>query len=263
MNPWIAAGIGWGIMAVVMAALWRYARVRRNYGYVDVAWSFGVGVCVVVFALCVEGELLRRVIVMAMALIWSGRLTLHLFQRVHNAEEDGRYHNLRRRWGGSADRNFFVFFQVQAGWCVLFALPMCGAMTRPGPSPDVLDAVGVALWLVAVSGESIADSQLARFRAEPTNRGRVCDVGLWRWSRHPNYFFEWVGWWAYVAIGVVGPLGVLTLLGPMLMLVFLFVLTGVPATEYRALMTRGDAYREYQIKTSVFVPWPPRRKVQP
>ena len=260
MNPIFAAIIGWVIMTVGMAALWRYARDRQNYGYVDVAWSLGVALCVIVFAALVEGEVVRRVIVAVMALVWSLRLTRHLYVRVHNAEEDGRYQNLRRRWGDNIDRNFFVFYQVQAFWCVLFALPMLGAMTRIQPSPDWLDALGIAIWLIAVTGETIADAQLARFRTRADSHGSVCDIGLWRWSRHPNYFFEWVGWWAYVAIGVTGALGMLTLLGPALMLLFIFVLTGIPATEFRALMTRGDAYRRYQQSTSVFVPWPPRRE---
>jgi steroid 5-alpha reductase family enzyme len=112
------------------------------------------------------------------------------------------------------------------------------------------------LWAGAVLGETVADRQLAGFRADPANRGAVCRRGLWRLSRHPNYFFEWVQWWAYVLIGRGAPL---TLIGPAAMLVFLFRVTGIPYTERQALRSRGEAYREYQRATSAFVPWPPRR----
>jgi steroid 5-alpha reductase family enzyme len=118
----------------------------------------------------------------------------------------------------------------------------------------------VAVAVLALGGEAIADAQLSRFRRDPANRGTVCRTGLWRYSRHPNYFFEWVHWWAYVLIGIAAPWGWLALFGPALMLLFLFKITGIPPTEARALESRGDAYREYQRTTSVFVPWPPRRE---
>lgn len=258
MNLWLIALIGFGLCSAGMAGLWAYARARHNYGYVDVAWGAGVGLCAVLFASLVDGDPIRRGMVGAMALVWSARLTWHLFRRVHNAEEDGRYQNMRRSLGDNADRGFFVFFQLQATWCLLFALPMLGATAGIDRPVGVLDALGVAIWLVAVLGETAADRQLDAFRKAPANRGEVCRRGLWRFSRHPNYFFEWVGWWAYVAIGVTGPLGAMTLLGPLMMLVFLFAVTGIPATEYRSIMSRGEKYRDYQRRVSVFVPAPPR-----
>jgi steroid 5-alpha reductase family enzyme len=116
------------------------------------------------------------------------------------------------------------------------------------------------VWIISVGGEWLADRQLARFRQDPSNKGKVCRQGLWRYSRHPNYFFEWVHWWAYVLIGIGGPWGWLTLFGPAVMLVFLLKITGVPPTEKRALQSRGEAYREYQRTTSVFFPWPPKQE---
>jgi len=114
------------------------------------------------------------------------------------------------------------------------------------------------IWIVAIGGESLADSQLAQFRSDPAGGGQVCRDGLWRYSRHPNYFFEWVHWWAYVAIGIAAPWGWLTIAGPVLMYSFITRLTGIPPTEARALVTRGDAYREYQRTTNAFFPGPPR-----
>jgi len=170
-----------------------------------------------------------------------------------------RYRELRRRLGERAQSVLFVFFQLQAAWVVLFALPMHFAARNPVPRFGALDVLGVLLWVAAVLGEALADRQLARFRNDPANRGTVCRAGLWRTSRHPNYFFEWVHWWAYVAIGIPGPHGWLTLAGPAVMLLFLWKVTGIPILEERLVESRGEAYREYQRTTSPFLPWPPRR----
>jgi len=153
----------------------------------------------------------------------------------------------------------FVFFQVQALVDVVLAVPFLVAMRKVGTPFDALDVAGVAVWVVAVVGESVADRQLARFRADPANRGRTCRAGLWRFSRHPNYFFEWVHWWAYVVLALGAPFWWLTLVAPALMLYFLLKVTGIPATEAQALASRGDDYRDYQRTTSAFVPWFPKR----
>jgi steroid 5-alpha reductase family enzyme len=122
-----------------------------------------------------------------------------------------------------------------------------------------MDAAALFIGALAVVGESIADGQLARFRADPANRGRTCREGLWRYSRHPNYFFEWIHWWAYVPLAASSAWWPATLAGPALMLFFILYVTGIPPTEERALLSRGDDYREYQRTTSAFFPWFPRR----
>jgi steroid 5-alpha reductase family enzyme len=120
----------------------------------------------------------------------------------------------------------------------------------------VLEAAGVAIWLVGLIGESIADGQLAAFKADASNHGRVCDVGLWRYSRHPNYFFEWTIWIGYAVFALASPWGWLALAMPALMLHFLINVTGVKATEEQALRSKGERYREYQQRTSMFIPLP-------
>jgi steroid 5-alpha reductase family enzyme len=205
----------------------------------------------------VEGDPLRRTLVGVLGAIWALRLAWYLLtDRVLRAEhEDGRYRAIREYFGSKADLFLFFFYQGQAGVALLFSLPMLAAM-RGGPL-DRFAVAGVAVWVTAVVGESIADRQLARFRADPTNSGQVCQVGLWRYSRHPNYFFEWVHWWSYVLIARGAPLA---WIGPVVMLLFLFRLTGIPHTEQQAIRSRGERYREYQRTTSIFVPWPPRRR---
>ena len=127
---------------------------------------------------------------------------------------------------------------------------------NPGSSSDA----AVALWAVAIVGEAAADRQLDRFKRDPANRGRLCDVGLWRYSRHPNYFFEFVIWISYALYAAGSPFGWSGIVSPALILYFLFRVTGIPLTEAQALRSRGEAYRRYQETTSVFVPWFRNRK---
>jgi len=240
------------------SGVWVLQRAKGNAGVVDVAWAAGIGALALVFGALSDGPAPRRALVAAMGAAWALRLAAYVARRVATTAEDGRYEDLRRQYGERAQTFFFWFFQFQAVTVVIFGLPMLVAMRRPRPDLDLFDAAGFAIWLCAVAGETIADAQLARFRSDPATRGKVCQRGLWRYSRHPNYFFEWVHWFAYVAIGLGAPMGLLTLLGPALMLFFLWKVTGIPATEARALKSRGEAYQRYQRTTSPFIPWFPR-----
>lgn len=255
---------GWAAAAVLMVVLWSIQRRTHNAGIVDVAWSFATGLLGAWFALWASGHGPRRVLVGALAAVWGVRLGVHLWRRVMSEAEDGRYRMLREQWGEHAQRNLFVFFQIQAGWAVMFAAPMLVAAMNPRAPLGWIDAAGLLVWIVALAGESIADRQLDRFRRRDRDEGRakeVCRAGLWRYSRHPNYFFEWVHWWAYVLFAVGWSWGWLAMFGPVVMLVFLLRITGIPMTEKRAIASRGDAYREYQRTTNKFFPGPPKRNV--
>ncbi|MEZ5353674.1 MAG: DUF1295 domain-containing protein [Bryobacteraceae bacterium] len=249
---------GWAAMAVLMAALWLVQLRYGKAGIVDILWAAGIGILSVAYAFYADGYPVRRALLGFLAGAWSFRLTTYLLLRVVKMPEDGRYEALKQKWGPDVQRNLFLFFQVQAFWSVLFAAPILIAMGNRTTPLGPWDAVAVGIWIVAVHGELTADRQLARFRQSKSNKGRVCRDGLWRYSRHPNYFFEWIHWWTYVAAGFAAPDGWLTLAGPLLMLFFLFKITGIPPTEANALASRGDAYRQYQRTTSVFIPWPPK-----
>ena len=158
--------------------------------------------------------------------------------------------------GADTWRNSLNTAQALLAW--FFSLAFWLAMRRSGPM-DLWDLFGISIWLISVAGETTADSQLARFRANSSNRGTTCRSGLWKYSRHPNYFFEWLHWWTYVAIAWTSPLGWMTLCAPALMLFFLLKVTGIPATEAQALISRGDDYRKYQQTTSMFIPWFPKK----
>ena len=257
MNPWIQLVCLWLLAALMMSLGWLWQRPRSNAGIVDVLWAGGGGGSAALFALLGDGDFWPRVILAVLGGLWGTRLAMHLWKRVRGEPEDGRYQNLRAHWHGSQFK-FFLFFQFQALLIVLFSLPFLAVARNPRTlGPWML--IGIAIWLVSVIGEAAADRQLARFRADPANRGHTCRDGLWRYSRHPNYFFEWVHWFAYVCIAIGSPIAWLAWAGPLVMYVFLRWISGIPYTETQALRSRRDDYRAYQRSTPMLIPWFPKR----
>lgn len=241
------------VMTGVFIVQWR----TRNAGFVDVAWSYLMAGAAVWYAITGAGAMLPRVLVATLACAWGLRLGTYLLFRVSREPEDGRYRFLRGHWNDSQPR-FFAFFMFQAALTAILSLPYYVVAQNPTGELTVWTFLGVAIFVVAVGCEALADRQLARFRHDPRNKGKVCDVGLWRFSRHPNYFFEWLHWFAYVALAIGAPHAYLALLGPVLMGLSLGFVTGIPFVEAQSLRSRGDAYRDYQRRTSVFVPLPPK-----
>jgi len=260
MNAWPLLHVG-AFTALVMLAGWAWQRHSRNAGVVDVLWAACMALAAVYCAWRADGAALPRVLTAAMGGLWGARLAWHLGVRVFgDTHEDGRYRALREHWHGD-QRRFLLFFLGQALVVVLFALPLSIAAHNPLPQWSVWTTLALATWLLAVGGESLADRQLAAFRADPGNKGKTCRRGLWRYSRHPNYFFEFVHWFAYVFLAVgSGTLWVgIAALGPLLMFAFLYRVTGIPYTEQQALRSRGQDYADYQRSTSAFFPLPPRQ----
>jgi steroid 5-alpha reductase family enzyme len=259
LDPLAMLGVAWLGTAVLMVGLWLVQRRVRNAAVVDVGWCAAFAGAAVFYAVFAYGEPERRALVAVMGGVWGARLALHLlFDRVLGKTEDGRYTRMRRQWGERAGLYFFVVFQAEALALPAFSLPLLVVMQNPRPTFSLWELAGVLVWLVAITGEWIADAQLARFRSEPENRGKTYREGLWRYSRHPNYFFESLHWWAYVLMGIGMPNGWLTLVGPVLMTVSLLKISGIPLAEEQALASRGADYRDYQRTTSGFIPWFPR-----
>lgn len=257
MSPWLQLLCVWSAAAVAQALAWVWQQRAANAGIVDVVWAFGLAGAALLIGATGSGAPLPRILLASLAGIWGLRLALHLLHRVRSEGEDGRYAHLRQLWG-AAPGKWFAMFQFQAILIALFSVPFIAVAANPDAGWRVCSLAGIALWLLAVAGESIADRQLARFRADPGNRGTACRAGLWRYSRHPNYFFEWLHWFVYVLLAVGSPLAWLAWTGPLVMYGFLRWLSGIPFTEAQALRTRGEDYARYQRSTPMLIPWPPK-----
>ncbi len=244
---------------VCATALYALARRLRLMAVVDLLWTFGLGLAALAYLIELGMETVRAYAVCLLIILWSFRLSAHLLtDRILRGKEDPRYVNLAQYWGAAATRNFYFLFLGQILLVALFLWPITVAMASPGPW-RLLDWLAVGIAVVALSGETLADWQLSLFRSEAENQGQVCCQGLWRYSRHPNYFFEWLHWWAYVvfAWGAIGWWQ--TLVGPVAMYVFLRYLTGIPHAERSSVQRRGQAYRDYQKSTNLFFPWKPHK----
>ena len=253
-------------LSVLMAAAWVVQQRTGNSGWVDTIWTFALGLVGAGSALWpVAGAVpnARQWLVAALVAIWSLRLGTHIAIRTAGGTDDPRYAAFAKEWGADSPRKMFFFLQNQGFASIPLVFAIFVASRFPGEALRLQDYLGVLILLAGIAGEGIADAQLKRFRELPANRGRVCDAGLWRWSRHPNYFFEWFGWLAYPVIALSPdyplsyPWGWATLLAPIFMYWILVHVTGIPPLEAQMLRSRGDRYRDYQSRTSAFFPLPP------
>ena len=253
-------------LCALMAGAWVVQQRTGNSGWVDTIWTFSVGMVGAVAALwplADDAPNARQWLVAALALTWALRLGMHIAQRSKVAGDDPRYAAYAQQWGVDAPRRMFIFLQQQALGSIPLVFAIFVAAQFPSAELRWQDALGLAILVIGIAGEAIADRQLRSFRSDLANRGQVCDSGLWRWSRHPNYFFEWLTWLAYpvIALSLSYPWGWAALLAPLFMYWILVHVTGVPPLEQQMLRSRGERYRAYQARTSVFFPMPPRSGV--
>jgi steroid 5-alpha reductase family enzyme len=254
------------LLSIAMSAAWIVARKRGRSGWTDVIWSYAVGAAGVGAALVpIDGPPgFRQWLVAALVAGWSLRLGTHIATRIHRGVDDPRYAELREMWGEHFPARLFAFLQIQAAAAWLLTLSVLVAARNPAPAPAWSDMAGATLLIGAVVGEGVADAQLRAFRHRVSNRRRVCDTGLWSLSRHPNYFFEWLGWAAYavIAIGPDGRFGWmwgwLALSGLGFMYWLLVHVSGIPPLEAHMLRSRGEAFRDTQRRIRAFWPLPRR-----
>lgn len=260
----------WGmaavIMACVMSAAWVVQLRTGQGGWADAFWSFGVGGTGALLSLWPSDESglsLRQIIVAVLIAIWGLRLGLHITARSLKETEDARYARLREDWGQHYRIKMYGFMLLQAGAASVLLLSVLLAAHNPSASLTLQDIIALSVFVVAVLGEGAADRQLANFKANPANKGKVCHIGLWSWSRHPNYFFEWLGWcaWPVFAISFSGqwPWGWLALSAPVYIYWLLTKVSGIPLLEAHMMRTRPEEFRAYAARTSAFFPRPPRR----
>ena len=251
--------IGWGASALLLAVLYLWQLRTRDATAVDAGWGASLALCALLYGLLAPGCTAQKLAICILVGLENLRIASLVRNRLGKGE-DGRYQELRRRWRekGREQPTFAIFYQAQALLAAGLSVPaLLGSFNNE--RLRVVEWIGIALWIVAASLESVADRQLAAFRRDPANEGGVMDRGLWRYSRHPNYFFQTLTWVAYALIAVAAPYGWIAFLAPALILYLVLFVTGVPPAEESSLRSRGDAYREYQRRTSVFVPWPPKR----
>lgn len=247
-------------MSALMALATKVERRTGNSGWIDVVWTFGLGFAGIAGALLPfgNGPMSRRLLVATLALAWALRLGLHIARRTSGIAEDPRYARLKSDWGGDAPRQLARMLQMQALASIPLGLGIVLAAHKPMPSLGWGDLAGIAVFAAGLAGGAVADGQLRAFAR--SNRGGVCDYGLWRWSRHPNYFFECVLWCSYavIALGAGYPWGWLALLAPACITLLLTRISGIPPLEEHLLAKHGDAYRAYQSRTSALIPLPPK-----
>ena len=257
MHPILALVAATVILVIVFSLVWLRQRSTKNAGMVDPVWSYCVGFTAVFYALVGGGDGYTRLAVGLLGGAWGIRLGTFLFFRNTGKPEDGRYRRFRDEWGAKADFNMFWFFQFQVVLAMLLSLGFLVACYRPTTPSPLIFIAAVALMAISVIGEGIADAQLSAFKKDPANRGRVCRSGLWRYSRHPNYFFECLHWPVYTILAIGAPWLALTLIPPFIMWFLLLRVSGIPMTEAQTAKSRPE-YADYIATTSAFFPWPPK-----
>jgi steroid 5-alpha reductase family enzyme len=248
------------ILPLFFATLWWILSKNQKYEIVDAFWCWTLGSCAIYCAIKFEGFLPRRILLAVLALFWALRLGGYLFWgRVKKGLSDGRYKHWIKESGDQSKLFMFGFFQIQALSILALTLTFA-AVCQTTHLWSFFDILGILLFIIALTGEWKADKTLNDFRLNPNNKKQVCDLGLWNYSRHPNYFFEWLHWCSYLLLtGFYMPQIALALTGPIIMLLLITKVSGIPLTEAQTLRSRGDAYRKYQQTTPAFFPNPFRK----
>jgi len=246
------------VIFIYMTLVFVLALIKKNNGVVDIAWGLGfILVSLAVFLLRGGGQA-RQWLALALVALWGSRLALHIFRRNRGREEDFRYAAWRRQWGKHfIIRSFGQIFMLQGLLLLLVSAPLLLIVGQEQPPLNLLDGLGVLVWLTGFSFETIGDRQLAAFIKDPANLGKLMTGGLWGFSRHPNYFGEAALWWGMAVLALSAPRGWWGLIGPMVITFLLRFVSGVPLLEKKY---RGRAdFEAYKKQTSIFFPWFPRR----
>ena len=260
MNGWSAFVLGSGIVFTMFFFAWLWAEKVKNYSLVDVIWAFGIGLISCSWVLLIGDLSLKHLVIAALVSAWSLRLGTHLERRIRRVHpvEDARYTKLRKVWIERVSYAFFWFFQVQGISVILLSIPFLLIALDQDSSWSLWETSGLLITLIGIFGEGMADSQMSRFKSKNHDSAAVCRKGLWRYSRHPNYFFEAIIWIGFYIYACGSDWGWLAIYAPAIIIYLLLRVTGIPPTEAAAVLRKGDAYRRYQATTSSFIPWPPK-----
>ena len=245
-------------LSLAMAGAWAVQRRTGASGWIDTIWSFAVGAGGIGAVLAADGAAPRRIAAFVLIAAWSIRLGSHIFTRTKAGGEDPRYAKLIEDWGKAASSRLFLFLQIQAIAGLILVLAIYLAASNPSPVPHSLDLIGIVVALSALAGEAISDRQLSQFRKTPEAKTEICEEGFWRYSRHPNYFFEWLYWCAWPLLALTAPSSIswAALLAPAMMYWLLVYASGIPPLEDHMLRSRGDKFRALQRRVNAFFPGP-------
>ena len=256
MLDWTAAFTALGAIALLALAGWALSVRQRNAGVVDSLWPLFFLLGAGVYAVTTDAQGPRALLVLALIALWAARLAVYLTWRNWGEPEDRRYRAIRaRNEPGFAWKSLYLVFGLQALLAWIIAMPLFAALSGPA-SLGALELLGLVLWIAGFAFETIGDAQLARFKLDPANRGRVLASGLWRYTRHPNYFGEALLWWGVFLVAAPAG-GAWTIFAPILMTVLLLKVSGVALLE-KDIGERRPDYRAYIERTSAFIPWPPK-----
>jgi steroid 5-alpha reductase family enzyme len=235
--------------------MWGIHLILRNASVVDIGWGLGFILLSVDYIMLGQGFNLRNSICFLMVFLWGMRIVLYLIKRIaSDNEEDKRYKKIRQDFGKMAWLKFLLIFEFQAGLEMIIGVPFIIVSLNPVPGISLWEVLGTIVFTVALIGETIADEQLHAYKKDPAHKGKTCDAGLWSYSRHPNYFFEWLVWVGLFVYALGSPMGWVAVISPLAMFYLLMFVSGIPMAEEQSLKSRGDEYRRYQAVTSVFFP---------
>ncbi|MCB9478549.1 MAG: DUF1295 domain-containing protein [Deltaproteobacteria bacterium] len=260
MPPVTACLYAAAAVAAMMIVFWIVSVVRRDVSIVDSLWGPGFLVLILVAGYCGEGSSARTSLLTAVVALWSVRLSAYITRRNWGEGEDYRYREIRARHGeGFWFKSLYIVFGLQGLLMLIIGAPLLAVATLPSAPPFVAgDYLGVALFGVGFFFEAVGDRQLARFKADPANKGRVMDQGLWRYTRHPNYFGETLIWWGFFLLALPVSIGKYLVFSPMLMTFLLLRVSGVSLLE-KGMVERRPQYADYIRRTSAFIPMPPKK----
>jgi steroid 5-alpha reductase family enzyme len=259
MNFWLYC-LGLAAMLAVATATWIVSVLKRDVSIVDGVWAPMFVFAAVVYATGTDHSTGRTAFILALVALWAVRLSGYIIWRNWGEPEDRRYRDIREKYEPHfALKSLGIIFWFQAGLAWIISMPLWQALTVP-VEVGAFDVLAVTAWTVGMTFESIADWQLSRFKANPDNQGKVMDRGLWRYTRHPNYFGECLIWWGFYLFAV--PTGAWwTIAGPLLLTYLLLKFSGVTLME-QTIIERRPAYREYIAHTNAFLPGPPKQTME-
>jgi steroid 5-alpha reductase family enzyme len=257
----VAPFLIWGFVTVitVFTIAWPIQLKTKNGAIADVVWAITFPLLTLIYFLIAHHQSIRHILILTLTALWGLRLGGYLLLRSVGKPEDARYTTLRYEWGVKQNLLMLRFYYFQAIAAFVLSLPFAILIANPESEIGFLEFAGVALWLAGVLGESLADAQLQKFKDNPFNKNKICNTGLWHYSRHPNYFFEWLIWVAFFIMALGSPWGIVSVISPVTMFFLLTRVTGIGYTEQHMLKTRGKIFADYQQTTSAFVPLPKRK----